>query len=335
MDYEILARELILALRGRRSQVAFSRRLGYQSNVAYAWESGRRAPTAAETLRAAARTGIDVPAAIRRFYRGDPPWLASTDPATPAGITALLGDLRGEAPVARVVEASGLSRFAIARALTGQSEPRLPDFLRLVEAMSLRALDLCAALVDPERLPSVRRRWRHLEAQRRLAVEQPYTQAVLRALELADYAALHAHQAGWIAARLGIGPEVEAACLGRLAEAGEIRWDGTRYRPAGASAVDTRADPEASRRLKRWWASVGLERLGQDPQGLWSYNVISVSEADLARIRELHRGYFRAVRAIVAGSAPAERVAVLNVQLFGLDVQGAPGADPVSQDGAG
>jgi hypothetical protein len=57
VDFDRIARELMVALRGRRSQVAWSRRLGYRSNVAYAWESGRRSPTGAEMLRAAGRGG--------------------------------------------------------------------------------------------------------------------------------------------------------------------------------------------------------------------------------------------------------------------------------------
>ena len=47
LDFERLSRELLVALRGQRSQVQWSRRLGYRSNVAYAWESGRRWPNAA------------------------------------------------------------------------------------------------------------------------------------------------------------------------------------------------------------------------------------------------------------------------------------------------
>ena len=79
MDYTKIAREFLTELRGKRSQVAWSRRLGYRSNVAYAWESGRRWPTAAETLRACARARIDVPAALTRFYGNPPGWLAQLD----------------------------------------------------------------------------------------------------------------------------------------------------------------------------------------------------------------------------------------------------------------
>lgn len=319
MDFDRLARDLLRALRGRRSQTAFSRRLGYASNVAYAWEAGRRSPTAAEALRAAERAGVDVKAALGRFYRTPPAWLEAVDPTSPAGVATLLRDLRGDTPVVQLAATSGLSRFAVARALAGETEPKLPDFLRLVEAGSLRVLDLCAALVDPAALPSVRAAWRRLEAQRALAYSTPYTQAVLRAVEIVDYGALPAHRVGWIAERLGIPVEVEVACIDALDAAGEIRWDGTHWRPHGALAVDTRRDPESGRRLKAWWARVGLERIGADPDGLWSYNVFAVSEADLTRLRELHLAYFRALRAVVAESSPTERVVVANVQLFALD----------------
>ena len=52
---------------GARSQSAFSRRLGYASNVVVKWEAGRRMPVASEALRACTRAGIDVTRAFRAF----------------------------------------------------------------------------------------------------------------------------------------------------------------------------------------------------------------------------------------------------------------------------
>jgi hypothetical protein len=86
-----------------------------------------------------------------------------------------------------------------------------------------------------------------------------------------------------------------------------------------AAAVDTRRDPATSLRLKGHWAEVGLRRLEQGNPGQFSYNVFCVSDADLARLRALHRQYFQQLRAIVAESQPGERVVVANVQLFALD----------------
>ena len=66
---DLVARQLLRALRSGRSQVAFSRKLGYRGNPIADWEAGRRCPTAAETLRACELSGIDVVDAFERFHR--------------------------------------------------------------------------------------------------------------------------------------------------------------------------------------------------------------------------------------------------------------------------
>jgi transcriptional regulator with XRE-family HTH domain len=319
LDYEALASELLRRLRGPRSQVAFSRRLGYRSNVAYLWESGRNWPTAAAVLGAAERTGIEVRAAIARFYRTPPAWLVTLAPASRAGVARLLDDLRGDTPILELAARTGRSRFAVARWLKGEAEPRLPDFLRLIEASSQRLLDFLAELVDVAELPSAAPAWRALQAARHLVARLPWSPAVLLALQTADYLALRTHQPGWIARRLGIPPEVEAECLELLAASGQIERVRGRWRVGRVQAIDTRSEPGAGRRLKEWWAQVGLEHLRADRPGLFSYNVFSISAADLARLEDMHRSYYRALRAVVAASEPAERVAVANLQLFALD----------------
>ena len=65
---ERAAQEILRAIRGSVSQVAFSRMLGYRSNPVSDWEGGRRFPTAEETVRAAARRHIDVRGAFERFH---------------------------------------------------------------------------------------------------------------------------------------------------------------------------------------------------------------------------------------------------------------------------
>ncbi|MEQ1564214.1 MAG: hypothetical protein ABMA64_01160, partial [Myxococcota bacterium] len=53
--------------------------------------------------------------------------------------------------------------------------------------------------------------------------------------------------------------------------------------------------------------------LNPGPDDLVSFNAFSVARADLARIQELQRGFFREVRSIVAASAPSEEAALLLV----------------------
>ncbi|MDP2315621.1 MAG: DUF4423 domain-containing protein [Pseudomonadota bacterium] len=318
MDFDRIARDLLIALRGRRSQVAWSRRLGYRSNVAYAWESGSRSPTAAEMFRAARRAGVDLAGALTRFYGRAPLWLETLDPATPEAVARLLDDLRGSASITDLARRSGLSRYSLSRWLAGQTQPRLAEFLQLVEAASVRMVDLLAVLGDPATMPSVAELWTRLEARRRGAAEYPWTQAVVRALELDDYRQLPEHLPGWIATRLGMPVGEEDRCLAFLCDTGQVTRGGTHYQ-VEALAVDTRRHPDIGRRLKAHWTRVAADRIDGDGAGQFSYNVFTVSEADFERIRELHLAYFHALRAIVAESEPGERVAVANVQLFALD----------------
>jgi DNA-binding phage protein len=319
MDFDLIGRELLVALRGRRTQPAWSRRLGYRSNVAYAWESGRRSPTAAEALRAARIAGVDIDGALVVFFGQRPGWLGELDTTTAVAAARILGDLRGQLSIVDLARRAGISRFSLSRWLDGTTEPKLGDFLRVIEAASVRMVDFVAALVEPARVPSVAPLWERLEARRRGAAALPWTQGLLRALELAQYQALPAHVPGWIAGRLGIDLDEEERCLRFCASTGQIAWNGARWTLPEVLAVDTRRDGLTNRRLKAHWTRVAAERIDAGAPGQFSYNVFTVSQADLERIRELHLAYFHQLRAIVAESTPGDCVAVVNVQLFTLD----------------
>jgi DNA-binding phage protein len=320
MRFERVARELMRSLRGRRSQVALSRRMGYRTNVAYAWEAGRDYPTALRFFEVAERVGVDVGEALARFYRRRPAVLDSHSSLNSEAVAALLNELRGSMPVVELAARTGYTRFAIARWLNGSCEPRLPQFLALIEASSLRLLDFVAAFVDPTTLPSLEKPWLALEATRNAAHDVPWTQAVLHCLELPAYAALPEHVPGFIADQLGISLEEEERCLQLLLEIGQAQRNGGHYVVRQALAVDLRReDPISTRKLRSFWTRVALERLEAGSGGVYSYNVFGVSNADLARLRELHANYFQQMRAIIAQSQPVERVAISSTQLLALD----------------
>jgi DNA-binding phage protein len=318
LDYGQLGAELIRALRGKRSQTALSRRLGYKTNILYIWEAQKGAPTGAGFLQLAARVGVEVGQALQQFYRTPPAWLGDNDPLSPAGVAALLDDLRGKSTLVETARKLRVSRFALARWLKAEAEPRLPDFLQLIEVCSLRLLDFVALLVDPELVPCLAERWAELQLGRRAAYERPWSHAILRALELSQYQALPAHQPGWLAQLLGLPLEEETQCLELLAGTDQIESHAGKWRVRQVLTIDTRKDPEAARHLKAWWAQVGSERFRAGADGVFSYNLFGVSQSDLKRIEALQRSYFRELRTIVAQSQPVEDVVVVNLQLFSL-----------------
>jgi transcriptional regulator with XRE-family HTH domain len=316
--YEPMAAQLLRALRGRRSQVAFSRRLGYRSNVAHTWETGKRWPTGAVSLEAARRVGVDLDAGLRRFTKFGLPFLEHTDPASPEGVAALLASLRRELPLTEVARRSGASRFQVSRWLKGQAEPRLPELLAMVDACTGRVLDFLAVLVDPADVPVAAEPWRRLEAARQLFWREPWAQLVLLGLDLADYQALPAHDGAWLGARLGLEVDEVERLLQRLFDTGQIRFEAGRWRIGEVHTVDTRRHPEAGLALKRFWAEVARDRLDHAEASL-SYNVFTVSQADLDELIALYRSTYIRARAIVAASEPSERVVLVQQHVLPLD----------------
>jgi len=318
IDYDQLAIQWLRALRGKRSQRAFSRRLGYRTNIAYRWESGRCWPTAQAVMRAMKKLGWDVREALERFQGADA-WAQHCDLSTRAGIATMLTRLRADVPVVALASTSGYSRFSIARWLKGEAEPRLPEFLHLIEACSLRLLDFVGAFFTPEQVPLIGARLHQLDAVRKAAYDEPLSHAVLRALELESYQALPRHRSGWIAQRIGISVDDEERCLKALARAGQIALHKRRWRTRDEPIVDTRANREGARRLKAFWGRRAIDALEQEAEGTFTLNLMSVSDADYERIRALTRSYFSDLRSIVAQSQPNQRVVLFCAQLLALD----------------
>jgi transcriptional regulator with XRE-family HTH domain len=317
IDCGALGRELVRALRGKHSQTAVSRWLGYTTNALYRWESGQDAPTAARFFVFATRCKVDVAAAQHRFWRGST--YVPVDLTQPSGVAALLRQLRGKVPIATVAQRAGATRSQVSRWLSGATEPRLPQFLAVVEVLSLRLLDFVAELVDAALLPSVSEEHRTLEALRQAAHSAPWTQAILRCFELEDFDAPDHLTARWIADRIGIEEAAVGEGLRLLELTGQIARREARYHLGQALAIDTRRDAESSRAQRLFWLEVGQARLMARQPGLWSYNVFGVSKVDLVRLQQLHASYYSQMRAIIANSEPVETVAVACSQIFALD----------------
>ncbi|HYO93347.1 MAG TPA: DUF4423 domain-containing protein [Polyangiaceae bacterium] len=321
MHFETIASEWLRLIRGKRSQRGFSKRLGYSSNIAYRWESGICFPTAQRALRLAGLSGASGQNALRVFFGSTsmPAELEAADLATRGGVAALLRGVRGKTPLVELARRSGKSRFAIARWLSGATEPRLPELLSMIEAATFRLLDFLDSFTQVQRLPSVVDDFRALAAARNTAYDVPWSHAVLRALEIADYAELGKHRRGWIAKRLRITRAEEERCLRALSESRQVRLVDGLWRVEQTRTIDTRADPSRARRLRAEWLKVALSRLREGVTGSFGYNVMALSRADLGKLKELHQAYFRSMQALVAASKTSECVVLFNTQLFALD----------------
>ncbi len=295
------ARQLMRAIRGHRSQVAFSRRLGYNGNVAAKWEGGHRFPTFGEMLRASGRVGIDVPASLARFHATSAPlW----DPAEPEVIHPWLGSLRGQSSQAVLAERSDLSRQQVGRMLSGRSRGRLPLVLRLIHAMTGRMPDLIGEIVPIHEVPAVAREAEARRALARLAFAHPWSPAA-RAW-LGSRGRVPIDEAPEELARALDLPLADARGLIEvLVSSGAAHVERRQLRPAPRVTVEIDATAEDVQRVRAHWAQVSADRMAAGAEGdLFSFNVFAVGRDDLTRIREAQRRFYREVRAIVSESPP-------------------------------
>jgi transcriptional regulator with XRE-family HTH domain len=304
------SREIVRSVRGKRSQVAFSRRIGYRSNVAADWEGGHRFPTAEILLHAMVRVGIDLSASFDAFHAG-------SSPAWEQGLPSWLRALRGHASQGQIAASAGCSRHQVRRWLSGEAQPRLPQFLALVNALTGRAPDWVACFVDIDEVPTLNNQYRAARTAARLAYDHPWSAAIRMLIDSEGYRADPTDD--FLARSLGVSGVELAVAIDALIHAGLASRSGEVLKPLSAFTSDARASSDDRRRLKAHWAQVAADRM-HSPRAddLVSLNLAILSNADLERVRQLQRSYFRQLRSIVASSSPEESATLVLMQVLSL-----------------
>jgi hypothetical protein len=269
-----------------------------------------------EVLRVASVARIDVSAAFQRFNPNIPMARSEGGYALGDWLRAILGSTS----VSEVARRMAYSRSSLSRWVCGASEPRVPEFLAFVDAATERVQDWVAELVSIEQVPALFARHEAARAAKQLAFSNPWTEALLRLIELRSYLARPEHDDAALAVQLGLPREVVQGALRALVEARVIERHGSHYAVLSQLTVDTAGGKQKLHALKSHWATVAAERArSPHPGDVFGYNVLSASREDVERICTVLKNAFREVRAIVSASEPAECVALVNVQLVGWE----------------
>jgi len=322
--HHVVACQLLEQLRGRRSQLQLSRKLGFTSNVIYTWESGRRFPEVSNFFRIAELARVPVKERLLAFLGESARGLKAHSVTSPRTVASLVQLLTSASHKNDLAARLAVDRGTLSRWIKGSTEPRLPEFLMLIETTTQRLLPFIELFADPAQLEATREAHADLVAQQKLAYELPWSHAVLRALELRAYRDTKHHVAGVLAAQLGITLEDERRYLSELERSKQIRWNGRHWELARVLTVDTREQPEKNRQLKLHWSAAALARLRANnapESALFSFNLFAVSDQGLQRIRELHLEYYDQVRSIIEQSTHADQVVLMNLQLLPLGAE--------------
>jgi len=312
-SFEPIARQILRALRGGRSQAAVSKRLGFSSNVAAKWESGQRMPSAEQALAYGTKLRMDPMPALRGLNRNAS---AALGDGTEPDLAAWLRALKGTQLLGPIADRSGLSRYSVGRILAGHSVPRLPQFLALLDAITDRVEDFVDGWVGIENVPLLEPRLRRTRAARDALFQRPLCLAVMCLLDTEGLRCPEPVQLTKLCTVLERELVEISACIDTLLEGGVIQMVGGRYVTTGALTVDAHSTAEQERALRHYWTGVGHQRTALiRPDDLCSYNVFSVARKDFARLKELQREFYRGARTLIAASEPTEVAGLLLVQL--------------------
>jgi hypothetical protein len=76
---------------------------------------------------------------------------------------------------------------------------------------------------------------------------------------------------------------------------------------------------QGARALKAHWLRLAAAHVERGGEGIFGYNLFSISKRDLAKAKQIHLRYYRELQELVARSKPNEHVALFAAQLFRLD----------------
>jgi transcriptional regulator with XRE-family HTH domain len=286
LEYERISSEFARAIRGQRSQAAFARRIARLSNVAHAWESGRRQPRVSEFLRAATRVGIDVERALREFTSPFAPGAVFDNRITKRSTTELVRAVRQGDALPDLARRAGVSRGALARWVAGTSEPRLPELLRLIDATCRQPLLFISHFVDPSTLPSARVEWERLTSQWNLLAEMPIGLAIMSALKLKGYVSRRLHDEILLARLVGIDVRELRAALAALSKVGLVANDEGRFVTVPVRPLLIPSSSQVKETLRRYYGTAGVGAIGRNAETLTISFVLPLDEDALRSLRD-------------------------------------------------
>ncbi len=315
VEWTIVAQELVKSLRGRTSQGALSRRLGFKTNVVYRWEAGLREATADDLLEILRLRFDDIETRLWRFAQGPDGENVSDREFEWSRWFQIL---RGDQSVADIATRLDISQQAVRRILRGDTSPPLSRLLQLVDCLSNRILNFVELMTDPADLNSLRGVRALVEAQMAITFEHLYAEAIIGCLETSGYIALPSHSNAWIAGRLDLPLSVVETTIEALVAARGIQIRGGKFKTQHRRMVNTQARSKAdARRLARHWTNVCMARPEAHTRS--GYLVFSADQAALDDIGRIMTEAMHQVIARVANATSVDQVGALTVNMSRLD----------------
>lgn len=323
MNYGRVKHELLRALRGDRTQLELSRRLGYSFNQVGKWESDAKRLKWPDFYDLCEVVGAPIDRALREVFL-----VIQEDPREPLSVIQALRCFHGSMPLPTISKKLHCHISVLRRWIAGTVVPDVEAIFGLMDLRKGFFPLFLSKLAPVDSLPSVQDRILADELTRSRIKTDPELVSVELALRLEAYKALPTHSDSFIAQATSLRIADVQERLRWLESSGRIRLTNGKY--ATVRNLDNlTGDPVAVARLRRHWAQRTLDRF-DTPNGVptnsklrpnfQSCLVCTVSKQEMSRIFDILNRCFEEIRQLESPTPQAEdEIRVLMMDFFSPD----------------
>ncbi|MCP4915187.1 MAG: hypothetical protein GY909_18855 [Oligoflexia bacterium] len=316
MNFQELASQLIVSLRGEKSQAWVNQRLEANSNVIHRWEKGHANIPWEEYIDYLKVFKVDLESLIRSYYRFTGNYQNSSE---------LLTHILSNRKLKEVEEASGLSSSKIRRLKNGDSSLNLADFLNIIFALDdMESLSLCYKLTDGNKIALLDERKEHFESISNKYHSNPNYGLILVCLNLPSYKKLSFHQDSFLSTISGIPIKEVNEILSDAEASGLIKKTETIYE-INQFKISDRGTPEQMINSRKFWLQKALDNAtDKSSQDVYGSIVFATTQQAREKIIARYLKFFEDFKEIV-DSAPIDAKSIndeevipliMNFQLF-------------------
>lgn len=258
IDYGLVKRQLLIALRGSMSQLEASHKAGFSFNQWSKWETEQKWLRWDEFIDLLLKFDISVSEIFRSVFSVD------RDPREFQSVLDMTGP---QLSVMNIAETLDQPEDTVRRWVKGRVSPAVETVFQLIHIQTNNFPAFVAKIVPIEQISALVGLVRQNEKHKSIEARFPFAAAIEACLRLAEYRQLPVHSDEWVADRTMVSPSLVRQVLVALEAAGAIRQQDGKFTLVDGWVQMNGLSPEEVVKVDRYWTQRALDRYA-GPHGM-------------------------------------------------------------------
>lgn len=311
MDFKILEKEILVALRGKASQKSINTQLKVSFNKIYRWESGRDQITWGDLVKLSKIYRAPLSEAMQECFS----FYGNT-----LDVSEVIGHFTANRTQSDVAKEIQISRYTLSRWLGGKTQPPLHKMLEIIFNGSADFYRFIETLTHKSRLNSIEEAIQQDRIQVEMFFTYPFLSALLSAIDLATYQKTPSDEFLAKKAKLSL-PTVQRT-LRDLKEK-ELIFHNGKFWETRLKRTGIRGSVEDRKKIARYVldrAKDGIETNFGTKESRYSWKLFSLNEKQYETILQKYTEFFNDIGQIIDnGQDGANKIYLFSMVLADYD----------------